>query len=262
MRFEESKNSTEYFLDRMERQSQNIKPREFKELLKESFIPLLREQGFKGTGNRYQNKSNPHIHFFVEFDAVPREYDRMRFSYGAKLEILEKAKLNPLFDHYLLLPNGNYDFDLGRTRDENYETISYLEAAYREQAMPFFELLKDFPGKLAQITLEDIKNYSPHFKSFFKFRHPVFAEPDPLQYSRKFHTLFCAIGDQSKIKDFSEYLIPLCGQELRFGTIEVDRIKRISAGDQNFGYSPEEQAARKVLKDEDQAFLDNLFDSK
>jgi hypothetical protein len=261
-RFTERKHSKEYFLDRMKREDKNVTPKEFKKTLNQEFVPYLRELGFKGSSKKFSKNLTLELNITFELSTVPGQYHLMRFSYGVELSFFKEAKINPLFDNQLVLPNGNYDFDLGQTIEENLETIKYIEEAFKEQVGPFIQQFNDFPKVINSITISDITNFKGEFKELFGKRHEVFGNPDPIEYATQFARIF-SYYDNDKLHEFTDFVLQEMEKDKHYDDddVHLSRISRLKEGDKNFYWSKSElEEMEEKRKDQDELLKKILGD--
>lgn len=257
-RFTERKYSDEHFLGRMKREDKNISPKEFKKILDQEFVPYLRTLGFKGSDKKFSKNLSTELNLIIEFNAIPREYHQMRFSYGVELTFFKEAKINPLFDNYLVLPNGNYDFDLGQNIEENLETIQYIKDSFKEQAEPFFQKFNDFPKVLNSISINDIKQFKGTFKELFGKRHQVFGTPDPIKYATQLARVF-SYYDNNRLQEFTAFILQEMEKDKHYDDIDQSRILRLKASDKNFYWSESELKIMKERNEKQDQLLKEIF---
>lgn len=148
--------------------------KEIKDIIKDRFVPLLRNNGFKGSGLSFRKETNNHyvyalsiqinkyggsfcVEMGVYIDFIPN-------SLG---EIVQLSKVKPYDCEFRkrLSPNGVESFWWNYGGNTEYANeIDHLIKIFQENGLPYFKQFENFSEPLSSITIDDIEKNAPILK--------------------------------------------------------------------------------------------------
>lgn len=149
---------------------------EFKELIKDNFITLLRRSGFKGSEFSYRKITNNH--YIHALSIQDNKYDDscciemgvfIDFIPNSLGNVILSSKVTPYDCDFKkrLLPKGTADYwwKYGENKQEAIDSIKNMVETYQDIGINFFKQFNDFPEPLNSITLEEIVSNDPKLES-------------------------------------------------------------------------------------------------
>ena len=139
----------------------------FKVLLKDGFVPVLRQYGFQGSGFSFRRIMPDHF-----IHALSLQGNRYGGSCCVELgihvdflsniigKIIKPQKTTPydcIIRRRLSLDGDDYWWGYGESDQDAIKNITDLEEVFIQVGLPFFEEFRDFPGPLGTLTIEDIE---------------------------------------------------------------------------------------------------------
>ncbi len=224
----------------------SIKAKEFRSLLKETFSPFLADLGFNGTGGLYRRFGYPpYVHiiqFFVD-----------KWGSASWMEMAVHIDGLPDTTQHLVAPDKvdaaaclirrpvekrqwmkwkRLELPLGESRENAIENIDVFTSAVARDMPRFFDSFVTFPGRLWEITPEEVLRESVTLRFLGEGRH--MKTPLLLMLSG----IHIQQGDPDGAKRFAESGLSLCGDVV--GNHLKRLLDRLMEGNTVFGFTPED----------------------
>lgn len=186
-----------------------VDSKSFKSILKEEFVPKLREYGFKGSGFKYIKPTDNHYIYIVSIFG-----DRMGKSCSLEIgvyidfiplhnELIPRQKWKSLstadcdFRKDINSPSMTGTWFFGKSEQETRNTVRNMVTAFEKVGIPYFEQFSEFPEPFDNIQLEEIINEDIKLEKL--------GSPTNLRLARIMGMIHLYLGNSEESIKFAEW---------------------------------------------------------